>query len=312
MGPYDFCKPLKIVWTHTILLWVTLPHDVEVVDTMIWFPTPTTAPKYQMIEAALGQHGGDPASSPTSYLFGNGPSLPEGSDPVDYTLEQMEKFSIGRAVVDVALDPPAAGAVRRRPDRFIASCSVDPNRGMEAVRQIERLHAEVGVRAVSLAPAMMSPQVPIDDKRAYPVYAKCVELDLPVFITVGVPGPRVPMAAQRVELLDEVCWFFPELRIVMRHGAEPWDDLAVKLMLKWPNLYYSTSAFAPRRYPQSIIDYANTRGADKVMFAGYYAVGLTWDRIFTELDQLALKDEVWPKFLRDNACRVLGLEQGPA
>ncbi|MBV8693843.1 MAG: amidohydrolase [Actinobacteria bacterium] len=274
---------------------------------MIWFPTPTEAPKYQMIQGALGQHGGDPSSSPTSYLFSNGPSLPEGRDPVDYTLEQMAKFNIGRAVVDVALDPAGAGAAQRHPDRFIASCSVDPNLGMEAVRQIERLHREFGIRAVSLAPAMMNPQVPIDDKRAYPVYAKCVELDLAVFITVGVPGPRVPMAAQRVELLDEVCWFFPELRIVMRHGAEPWDDLAVKLMLKWPNLYYSTSAFAPRRYPQSIIDYANTRGADKVMFAGYYAVGLTWDRIFTELDQLQLKDDVWPKFLRDNAYRVLGL-----
>ncbi|MBV9664570.1 MAG: hypothetical protein JOZ37_11430, partial [Actinobacteria bacterium] len=84
---------------------MSLPHDVEVVDTMIWFPTPAEAPKYQMIQGALGQHGGDPSSSPTSYLFSNGPSLPEGRDPVDYTLEQMAKFNIGRAVVDVALDP---------------------------------------------------------------------------------------------------------------------------------------------------------------------------------------------------------------
>ena len=28
----------------------------------------------------------------------------------------------------------------------------------------------------------------------YPLYAKCVELDLPIFVTAGVPGPRVPMA----------------------------------------------------------------------------------------------------------------------
>ena len=72
------------------------------------------------------------------------------------------------------------------------------------------------------------------------------------------------MACQKTELLDEVCWFFPELKIVMRHGSEPWDDLAVKLMLKWPNLFYSTSAFAPKYYPKSIIDYANSRGSDKV------------------------------------------------
>ena len=39
----------------------------------------------------------------------------------------------------------------------------------------------------------------------------------------------------------------------MRHGAEPWADLAVKLMLKWPNLYYSTTAFAPKYYPDDVV-----------------------------------------------------------
>ena len=124
----------------------------------------------------------------------------------------------------------------------------------------------------------------------------------------GIAGPRFPSACQDVMHFDEVCFDFPELTIVMRHGAEPWDDLAVMLMRKWPNLYYSTSAFAPKRYPSSIIEFANTRtGADKVLFAGYYAVGLSWERIFAELPDLPLKDDVWPRFLRDNALRVLGL-----
>ena len=105
-----------------------------------------------------------------------------------------------------------------------------------------------------------------------------------------------------------MCWFFPELKVVMRHGAEPWDALAVKLMLKWPNLYYSTSAFAPRYYPQTIIDYANTRGADKVMYAGYFPMGLSLERIFSELPNVPFKDDVWPKFLRENAVRVFGLD----
>ena len=75
----------------------------------------------------------------------------------------------------------------------------------------------------------------------------------------------------------------------MRHGAEPWDELAVKLMLKWPNLYYSTSAFAPRYYPEPIVDYANTRGADKVMYAGYFPMGLSLERIFSELPERRLQ-----------------------
>ena len=91
----------------------------------------------------------------------------------------------------------------------------------------------------------------------------------------------------------------------MRHGAEPWADLAVKLMLKYPNLYYSTSAFAPRHYPKAIVDYANSRGADKILYAGYFPAGLTLERIIGELPRVSFKPEVWPKFLYGNACRVL-------
>jgi predicted TIM-barrel fold metal-dependent hydrolase len=115
------------------------------------------------------------------------------------------------------------------------------------------------------------------------------------------------MAPQRVELIDEVMYDFPELTFVTRHGCEPWQDLAVKLMLKWPNLYYSTSAFAPKHYPKAIIDYANTRGADKIIYAGYFPMGLSLERIMTDMQGVGFKDEVWPKFLRENAAKVLKL-----
>jgi len=94
----------------------------------------------------------------------------------------------------------------------------------------------------------------------------------------------------------------------MRHGAEPWEDLAVKLMLKYPNLYYSTSAFAPKHYPKSIIDFANKRGSDKVLYAGYFPMGLSLERIFAELENVPFRDEVWPKFLRENALKLFGLD----
>jgi uncharacterized protein len=118
----------------------------------------------------------------------------------------------------------------------------------------------------------------------------------------------VPAECQNVMHFDQVCYDFPELRIVMRHGAEPWEELAVKLMLKWPGLYYMPSAFAPKYYPEAIITYANSRGRDKVMYAGYYPAGLTLERIFTEMRNVPLKDEVWPLFLRENAARVFKMD----
>ncbi len=197
----------------------------------------------------------------------------------------MDRYDIDQAMIGYTTDgdggPGPAGAPRSVPGLG----GRRPNRGMDAVRDLERAVVDGGAISAQVFPAGCNPQVPINDKRMYPIYAKCVELDIPIFVCVGVPGPRVPMACQHMELVDEVCWFFPELRFVTRHGCEPWTELAMKLMLKWPNLYYSTSAFAPRYYPQAIIDYANTRGADKVMYAGYFPMGLSLERIIARAAQ---------------------------
>jgi predicted TIM-barrel fold metal-dependent hydrolase len=178
---------------------------------------------------------------------------------------------------------------------------------MDELRRLVRNHETVGTRAVTLFPAGTFPQVAINDKKMYPLYAKACELGVPVFCCAGVPGPRLRMDPQRVELIDEVMFDFPELTFVTRHGCEPWTDLAVKLLLKWPGLHYSTSAFAPKYYPDDIIGYANSRGADKVIYAGYFPMGLSLERIMTEMPDVPFRDHVWPKFLRDNALRVLGL-----
>jgi predicted TIM-barrel fold metal-dependent hydrolase len=77
-------------------------------------------------------------------------------------------------------------------------------------------------------------------------------------------------------------------------------------MLKWPNLYYATSAFAPKYLPEEILHYANTRGADRVIYAGYWPT-LSFDDIFAQLDELQLRPHVWPKFLYENAARVFRL-----
>jgi uncharacterized protein len=202
-------------------------------------------------------------------------ALAEEGDPISVTLREMDRCGVERGLI--GLDEIGVLALKQHPGRFIPSTTFDPNQGMDAIRQLVREYETFGVRAVGCFPAGTWPQVAINDKKMYPLYAKSVELGLPVFCCAGVPGPRLKMEPQRVELIDEVMFDFPELVFVTRHGCEPWTDLACKLMLKWPGLHYSTSAFAPKYYPKSVIDYANTR------------------------------DEVWPKFLRENALRVLGL-----
>ena len=287
-----------------------MPKDVKIVDLMMAIPvSETNAEWYEQFKPLLmDQESREQFRMPAQYLFKDIPLLASRADYVHFLVEQMDRHGIDVALVGCSADLQVAAAARRDyPQRFLFDYPANPNRGMDELRTIRRLHAEFGLASVSVFPCGLNPQVPINDRKLYALYATCVELHLPVLVNVGVPGPRVPFEPQKVEHVDEVCWFFPELKFVMRHGAEPWEALAVKLMLKYPNLYYSTSAFAPKHYPQAIIDYANTRGAHKVMYAGYYPMGLSLERIFRELPQVPFRDEVWPQFLSGNARRVFAM-----
>jgi uncharacterized protein len=289
---------------------MSMPTDVGVIDLMLGIPEGSKKHWYGFLRAGLmDKESKDEFDFPVQYMFKEVPQdIDESKDPIATVLDEMDHFGIAKAMVGVSFERNTSiDAVEKHPDRFFGSYEVNPNKGMDGIRQLVRAVEELGCKAATAFPAGMTPQVPINDKKFFPYYAKCVELDIPICVCTGVPGPRVPMACQKTELIDEVCWYFPELKFVMRHGAEPWDELAMKLMLKWPNLYYSTSAFAPKYYPRSIIDYANTRGAEKIMYAGYFPMGLSLERIFAELPHVPFKDDVWPRFLRTNAERVFGL-----
>jgi predicted TIM-barrel fold metal-dependent hydrolase len=284
------------------------PVGLPVIDTMIAFPHEGSA-QYDFIrKQTKDRESKEDFEFPVEYMFKDVPRGLATDDPVSLVLQQMDRFGIEKAMIGVG-DESAQLALKMFPDRFVPSGAlVDPNDVMGSVNAIRREHEQFGIRATSVFPAGTFPQVPIDDPKMYPIYATCVELGIPIFVCAGVPGPRVPFACQEVSRIDVVMFDFPDLVFVTRHGCEPWEDLAVKLMLKWPNLYYSTSAFAPKYYPKAIIDYANSRGADKILYAGYFPMGLSLERIFSELPNVPFKDDVWPKFLYGNAARILGLE----
>jgi len=285
---------------------MAVPAGIAVFDTMIGLPSVERREWYESMAPVLRDEGSKTFQHPAGYMFHSTPTVRREPDSIDRLLSEMDRFGIERGLVPVTLtDELHVRAISEHPDRLFGSVEVDPNRGMDALGELERAVVDYGVVAAQFFPAGKNPAVPINDKRAYPLYAKCVELDIPVFVQGGVPGPRVPMASQYPGSVDEVCYDFPDLRFVFRHGCEPWVDLTIKLLLKWPNLFYSTTAFAPKRYPDAIVRYANTRGADKIIFGGYYPWGFELERIFRELDAVAFKAEVWPKFLRENAARVL-------
>jgi predicted TIM-barrel fold metal-dependent hydrolase len=288
---------------------MAMPQGLGVIDLMMNIPGADNSHWYDFMKPLLlDQESREQFSMPAQYMFKDIPKVEGKEDYIAWTVSQMDRYGIARAMLGID-DGNAVTkeALRRFPERFFCGYEANPNNAMDEVRKIRRLHRDHDIKAVTAFPSGLCPQVPVNDKRWYPIYATLIDLDIPFCPCMGVPGPRLPMDPQRVELLDEVCWFFPELRIVTRHGCEPWTELAVKLMLKYPNLYYMTSAFAPRFYPKDIIDFANTRGAKKILYAGYFPMGLSLERIFGDMPAVPFKDDVWPLFLRDNAIRVFKL-----
>jgi predicted TIM-barrel fold metal-dependent hydrolase len=285
-----------------------MPEGIGIVDLMIGFPHRDRKAVYDYLRQGAKDAESKDMSFLAEYMFKDVPdNVDDEKDPVDVTLDEMDRFGIEIGLV--GLTKITLAARDRHPGRFALSLEINPNDVMGAVRAIRQAKEEHDLAAVTFFPAGCLPQVPVDDPKAYAVYATCVELDIPAIVNAGIAGPRFPSACQHVERFDQVCFDFPDLRLVMRHGAEPWEELAVKLMLKWPGLYYMPSAFAPKYYPKAIVDYANTRGADKIMYAGYFPMGLTLERIFRELPDVPFRDHVWPKFLRENAMEVFDLKE---
>ena len=223
--------------------------------------------------------------------------------PLDEMVGLMDASGIGAGLltIDAANPAPMAQAAAAYGGRFLLSAVVDPTQGMGAVRTVERLVKDWDVRLIRMIPFLIN-KAP-NDKVYYPVYAKCVELGVAVSVTTGIPGPPMPAEPQRPLYLDEVCLFFPELVMVMAHGADPWWGEAIRLLLKYPNLFMMTSAYLPKYLPSELLQFMNTRGADKVMFATDFPF-LPFDRCVRTARELGLRPDVLDKYLGGNARRV--------
>jgi predicted TIM-barrel fold metal-dependent hydrolase len=223
--------------------------------------------------------------------------------PFEELLRQMDAAGVERAILtmDASRPEPVAEIARAFPGKFICSAVVDPTRGMETLRLLETLVTRHGLRLARIVPFLVNR--PPNDKVYYPVYAKCIELDLPLSINTGIPGPPMPAEPQRPLYLDEVCLAWPEAKIVMAHGADPWWGEAIRLLLKYPNLYMMTSAYAPKYLPAELIQFMNTRGSHKILFASDHPV-LSFARCLAEAAALPLRPGVLERYLRDNALAV--------
>jgi predicted TIM-barrel fold metal-dependent hydrolase len=195
--------------------------------------------------------------------------------------------------------------IRDYPTRFVGVAGVDLHRPVEAVRQLDRAVREFGFKALRVIPWLW--KLPPNDRLYYPLYVKCIELDIPFCTQVGHTGPLMPSETGRpIPYIDEVALTFPELRIVGGHIGYPWTDEMIALAWKHEHVYIDTSAYLPRYYPPQLLHFMNTYGQDKVLFGTNFPM-LDLKQCADQAVALELKPEAKAKFLAGNARRVFQL-----
>ncbi len=201
-------------------------------------------------------------------------------------------------------------AAARHPDVLIPFASVDPHRA-DAAERVERL-AAAGARGFKFHPTLQgfSP----DDRRFYPVYEAIAAADVPaVFhsgqtgIGAGTPGGAgLRLAYSNPMLLDGVAADHPSLTMVIAHPSFPWQDEALAVATHKAGVHIDLSGWSPRYFPPLLVQYANTVLKHKMLFGSDYPV-ITPDRWLADFAALAIKDDVRPLILKDNAARLLRL-----
>ncbi len=232
--------------------------------------------------------------------------------PVEATIAAMNQGGVAVGLTAAWYGPEGplidnqevADLVAQHPDRFRGVAGADVRKPMEAVRELRSWIAE-GFVALRIVPWLW--EVPPTDRRFYPLYAACVDLDVPFCTQVGHTGPLRPSETGRpIPYIDQVAIDFPELVIVCGHIGYPWTTEMIAVADKHPNVHIDTSAHATHRYPAELVEYMKGRGEHRVLFGTNYPM-LTATRALEHLNDLGLDHETQGLFLRENARRVFKL-----
>ena len=222
---------------------------------------------------------------------------------------QMENAGIDKGLVmgvDWALHPDigegpwsmeesnewVAKEANEYPDKLLAICAIDPRRGKSAVELLDMAVNKWEMKGLKLHPT--SGYYP-DDPAYFPLYEKCLELNVPVYshTAATIVAPLMSKYADPI-YLDTVAAKFPDLKIVMLHcGSLSYSYKCAEIMGSRPNVYAELSGYQaqarlmPEHFLHTLRNILNMGALygppirEKVMF------GTDWPMLEMALDQKA-------------------------
>lgn len=197
-------------------------------------------------------------------------------------------------------------------DTVIPFASIHPDRGEDGAREAERLIAE-GVRGFKFHPNAQA-FFP-DDRKCYPLYEVLNAHKMPALFHTGQSGAGAGTRGGSGILLkysnplhlDEVAADFPDMQIVLAHPSFPWQEEALAIAVHKPSVWIEMSGWSPKYFPPVLVQYANTMLKDRILFGSDFPL-ITPDRWLSDLEKTEIRDSVKPGLLKDNAVRLLGLD----
>ena len=299
----------------------------RVIDLECNLPAGEEYPEYR--ELAQGRPGNpvdDRQARPPGYGFDNykrifhsrddgskareAAAIPDDGQRMQTFLADMDRAGVELGVVG-ASNATLSRICTAYPDRFVGLAALSPLDGMRGVRELERLVRDCGIGGLRVV--ALYNMIPASDRRYYPLYAKCVELDVPVriYTSMNYANDR-PYDLGHPRHLDDVAIDFPELRIVAGLAGWPWISDMVGLLRRHPNLYCDTAAHRPRHFAtpgsgwEQFLQFGNTLLQDKIMVGLSRGIfNVPFETLIGEYQQLPLKDTVMEKWLYRNALTFL-------
>lgn len=279
-----------------------MAQEIKAIDGLITIPRALGVTPEQAVkgEKAAGRGG-------LLELFPGLAARQKALTPEDLVAE-MDEAGVEKGMLNIDSDTArefVIEAMKKYPGKFFAGSPVNPiERGiMNEIRRVKSDIDECGLQVIRFGGWRLG--VPCTDNRLFPFYSLAIEYDLKVHINVGYPGPAGLARTQDPYYVDELCYLFPELKVIQTHGAvDPASlEVAIHNVIKYPNCYIITNAYRPRYFPPQFIQHLNTRAQDKILWATEYPL-LTFKRSLDDVEQLPLRDHVRPKYLRENALRL--------
>ena len=216
------------------------------------------APVAEQMRRRRSEPWDDHSADPDSHL--------EAMEPVDRAvILGYESAALGGRISHEQV----AGYVSKQPDKLLGFAGIDPL----ARDPVMSLDNAMGLGLVGVVVSPAAAGFHPTDTRAMALFEACQHQRIPVLFESGIMLARESrMEFARPALLDEVAREFPDLKIILGSGGDPWVSEGVALMAKHPTIYTEIAGLIARPWQlfNALLTAHQLGTMDQVLFGSNY------------------------------------------